>query len=265
MGACKVLWLDKYERYARVAPGLFALLPVVVTVTALGYRQVPVVSGVASLLSFVGGPVLLADTVRQFGQRAQDKLWSVWGGAPTTSALRLRENSSNSVQRDMWRKAAEKVSGIKLASRAVETKNPLKADEAIEAAVARLRQETRGKQQFDLLQAENRSYGFGRNLYGIRWLGRFVAFAGMLVIAGFMTWGLLHNRHASVPTADVLGLLINGVIMLLWFTLPSAKRVRVAGDKYAHQLLYAAVSLADDSASTATGESPDMGTGGQPG
>jgi hypothetical protein len=60
----KVLWLDKYERYARVAPGLFALLPVVITVIALGYRQVPVVSGVASMLSLAGGPVLLADTVR---------------------------------------------------------------------------------------------------------------------------------------------------------------------------------------------------------
>jgi hypothetical protein len=262
-----MLWLDKYERYARVAPGLFALLPVVVTVIALGYRQVPVVSGVASLLSLAGGPVLLADTVRQFGQRAQDRLWSKWGGAPTTLALRLRENPSNSIQRDMWRKAAEKVSGITLVSRAVEAKNPNKADEAIDAAVARLRQVTRGEQQFTLLQAENRSYGFQRNLYGIRWIGRLVALAGMLVIAGFMAWGLTHNRHASVPTADILGLLLNGAVLLIWFALPSAKRVRVAGDKYAHQLLHAAVSIAEGSASntTGTGESGDAGTGSQAG
>jgi len=248
-----VLWLDKYERYTRVAPGLFAVLPVVITVTALGYRQVPVVSVAVSLLSLAGGPVLLADTVRQFGQQAQDRLWSKWGGAPTTQALRLRENSSNTVQRDMWRSAIEKVSGVTLVSRAVETKNPHKADEAIEAAVARLRELTRGEPQFLLLQAENRSYGFQRNFYGIRWLGRQVAFLGMLVIAGFMTWGLLHNRHAGVPTADVLGLLLNGAIMLAWFTLPSPKRVRVAGDKYAHQLLHAAVSLAEGNATAATG------------
>jgi hypothetical protein len=153
----------------------------------------------------------------------------------------------------MWRGAIEKVSGVTLVSRAVETKNPHKADEAIEAAVARLRELTRGEPQFLLLQAENRSYGFQRNFYGIRWLGRLVAFLGMLVIAGFMTWGLLHNRHAGVPTADVLGLLLNGAILLAWFALPSPKRVRVAGDKYAHQLLHAAVSLADGDATPATG------------
>jgi hypothetical protein len=87
----------------------------------------------------------------------------------------------------MWRKAAEKVSGVTLASRATEARNPQKADEAIDAAVARLRQVTRGEQQFTLLQAENRSYGFQRNFYGIRWIGRLVALAGILVIAGFMT------------------------------------------------------------------------------
>jgi hypothetical protein len=246
-----VLWLDKYERYARVAHGLFAVLPVVITVTALGYRQVPVVSVAVSLLSLAGGPVLLADTVRQFGQRAQDKLWNDWGGAPTTLALRLLENSSNTVQRDIWRSAIEKVSGVTLVSRVVETKNHRKADDAIEAAVARLRELTRGEHKFPLLQAENRSYGFQRNFYGIRWLGRLIAFLGMLVIAGFMTWGLLHNQHTSVPTADILGLLLNGAILVAWFALPSAKRVRVAGDKYAHQLLHAAVSLADGSATAA--------------
>jgi hypothetical protein len=260
-----VLWLDKYERYARVAPGLFALLPVVITVIALGYRQVPVVSGVASLLSLAGGPVLLADTVRQFGQRVQDALWAEWGGAPTTSALRLRENSSNSIQRDMWRKAAEKVSGVTLASRAVETRNPQKADDAIDAAVARLRQVTRGEQQFTLLQAENRSYGFQRNFYGIRWIGRLIALGGILVIAGFMAWHLWDNPHASVPTADVLGLLLNGTVLVIWFALPSTKRVRVAGDKYAQQLLHAAVSIAEGSASntTGTGEGGGIGTSGQ--
>jgi hypothetical protein len=246
-----VLWLDKYERYARVAPGLFAVLPIVITVTALGYRQVPVVSVAVSLLSLAGGPVLLADTVRQIGQRAQDKLWNEWDGAPTTLALRLRENSSNTVQRDMWRSAIERVSGVTLVSHVVETKNHRKADDAIEAAVARLRELTRGEHKFPLLQAENRSYGFQRNFYGIRWLGRLIAFLGMLVIAGFMTWGLLHNQHTSVPTADILGLLLNGAILVAWFALPSAKRVRVAGDKYAHQLLHAAVSLADGSATAA--------------
>jgi hypothetical protein len=260
-----VLWLDKYERYARIAPGLLALLPLVVTVTALGYRQVPVVSVVVSLLSLAGGPVLLADTVRQFGQRAQDKLWTVWGGPPTTLALRLRETTTNSVQRDIWRSAAEKVSGVTLASRQSESRNPKKADEAIEAAVARLRQVTRGEQHFTLLQAENRSYGFQRNFYGIRWFGRIVAFLGILVIGGFMGWHLSSKGHVSAPTADILGLLLNGAILLGWFILPSADRVKTAGIKYAYQLLHAGVSIAEGVASTEPGEAPATRSDGQTG
>jgi hypothetical protein len=161
----------------------------------------------------------------------------------------------------MWRSAAEKVSGVALVSRAVELRNPQKADEAIEAAVARLRQTTRNEQKFTLLQAENRSYGFQRNFYGIRWVGRLVALAGILVIAGFMGWNLSHNPHSGTPAADILGLLLNGAIIISWFALPSAKRVRVAGDKYAYQLLHAAVTLAEGTDSTApTGNAgPDPG------
>ncbi len=240
-----MLWLDKYERYARVSPGLLALIPIPVTVTTLGFRQAPVISVTASVLSIAGGPVLLADTIRQFGQRTQDKLWAAWGGAPTTLALRLRETTANSVQRDIWRDAAEKVSGIALASRASELRNPKRADEAIETAVARLRQLTWGD-RFVLLQAENRSYGFQRNFCGIRWFGRLVAFTGILVIVGFIGWHLSNSSHAAIPTADVLGLLLNGAILVGWFILPSANRVRIAGEKYAHQLLYAAVNLAEN-------------------
>jgi hypothetical protein len=86
-----LLWLDKYERHARLVPGLLVLLPVGVTVTALGLGQAPVVSAVAGLLSLAGGPVVLADLVRSYGNKAQKNLWTQWHGSPTTLALRMRE------------------------------------------------------------------------------------------------------------------------------------------------------------------------------
>ncbi|HET9874823.1 MAG TPA: hypothetical protein VFQ37_03560, partial [Mycobacterium sp.] len=70
-----MLWLDKYERQARLMPGLLALLPVAITITALGLQNASVVSIAASLVSMAGGPILLSDTVRSFGLRAQRQLW----------------------------------------------------------------------------------------------------------------------------------------------------------------------------------------------
>jgi hypothetical protein len=250
-----MLWLDRYERRARLAPGLLALLPVAVTITALGLRDAPVVSAVVSLLSLAGGPVLLADTVRTFGTKAQEKLWKTWGGSPTTIALRMREPTRNGLQRDRWRSAVEKVADVKLATRRSEQSSPAKADEAIEVAVGRLRELTRGSDpRFLLVQAENRGYGFQRNLYGIRHVGRLLALGGALVMGAYIAWRGATGVHPVVLTADVLGLIANVLILLGWCVLPSASRVRAVGDKYAYQVLQAAVSLASDTPAAAVSE-----------
>jgi hypothetical protein len=241
-----VLWLDKYERQARLVPGLLALLPVAVTVTALGLRQAPVVSAVVSLLSLVGGPVVLADTVRSLGLKTQDYLCASWGGAPTTIALRLRETASNDVQRNIWRRAVQEVTGIQLASARSEAANPGRSDQKIEAAVSRVRELTRDGQRSYMAQAENRGYGYRRNFYAVRNLGRLVALLGLIVILGFVLWPTISGKQSDVQAAYILGALVNATIAAGWYALPSAQRVRQAGDKYAYQLLQAAVTLAAD-------------------
>jgi hypothetical protein len=241
-----VLGLDKYEWQARLVPGMLAIFPVAVTITALGLRHGSVVSVIASLLSLAGGAVFLADVVRRLGVAAQRRLWADWGGAPTTIALRLRQPATNTVQRDIWRAAVEKVSGVRLASFRSESANPEKADQAINTAVSRLRELTRGN-GFYLLQAESRSYGYRRNLYGVRIVGRIVALLGVLSTLGFALWPLIHGHHLDFQSTTVLGLLVNALVVLGWWLLPTSGQVKEAGDKYAHQLLEAAVTLADDS------------------
>lgn len=225
------------------------LLPVAVTVTALGFRSVPVVSIATSLASVAGGPVLLAGTIRGLGLKVQPELWTAWGGSPTMMALRLRANSANEVQRDVWRRAIEQVTGIQLASRRSESANPQGADQKIDVAIGRLRELTRDEQRFALIQAENRGYGFWRNFYAIRHLGRLAALAGTLVIAGLTLWRLESGVHPVIQVASALGLVINALVIVLWLALPSVDRVRVAGDKYAYQLLQGAVSLASEAGS----------------
>ena len=216
------------------------------SVTALGLRQAPVVSVVVSLLSLAGGPILQADIIRSYGLKTQDQLWASWGGAPTTIALRLRETTSNQVQRDIWRKAVQKVTGIQLASTRSESANPARADQKIEAAVSRIRELTRDDQRFYLVQAENRAYGYRRNFYAVRNLGRLVALRGLVVILGFVFWPTISGKHLDVQVAYILGTLVDAVIAAGWYLLPSTQRVRQAGDKYAYQLLQAAVTLSTD-------------------
>ena len=138
-----MLWLDPYERRCRLAPGLLALLPVAVTITALGIKDAPVVSVALSILSLASGPVLIASVVRGKGLAAQDALWSKWGGPPTTRFLRARAASVNVVQRDGWRRAVEVATRISLLSARSENANPKKADDTISVAINKLREISR--------------------------------------------------------------------------------------------------------------------------
>lgn len=238
-----MLWLDAYERRARLAPGLLALLPIAFAVVALGLRKVPAASVAIGVLSAAGGPVLLAGLVRRFGLAAQATLWADWTGPPTAMLLRLREVAPNPQQRDIWRRAVAAVTGITLFPKDREAQDFVAADQAIEVATNRLREMTRNATHFPLVQAENKEYGFQRNLYGFRCGGRIVAAVCVLVILGCLIWQLSSHSDAFQVTSLAVGLIIDALLFVVWLWVPSSAQVRQAGDKYAHQLLHAAITL----------------------
>jgi hypothetical protein len=243
-----MLWLDSYERRCRLAPGLFALLPLTVVVTALGLRHAAVVSVAISVLSLAFGPVLVASVVRKFGYAAQDELWRKWGGAPTTRFLRTREAQPNPVQQDIWRKGVEGATHVTLLSPRAEKGNPKKADDTIAAAIAKVRTMT-DSNAFPKVKAEVRNYGFERNLYGCRVAGRIIATMSVIVIAAAAGWRVADGLHPSVPIAYTLAVIIDVLILITWFVAPSAERTRVVAEQYAHQLLQGAVTLSDAASS----------------
>lgn len=238
-----MLWLDDYERRARLAPGLLALLPVSVALAVLGLSKAPVVVSVLTVLSLAGGPIVLAELVRQQGRKVQETLWVSWGGSPTLQKLRLRQQGQNSLQRETWRNAVSSVTGISLASARSENGNPAKADEAIEVAIGQIRNLTRDGEKFPLVRAENRSYGFHRNVYGIRWTSRVIALVVVLGVLGYMLWLANVEHQAALTLVNVLALAATVVCLVVSWALPSPVRVKNTADRYAYELLQAAVVL----------------------
>ncbi|WP_329548502.1 hypothetical protein OG548_35435 [Streptomyces sp. NBC_01356] len=248
-----MLWLDEYERRARLVPGLLAIFPLAILLSVLSLRQLPTVSYVMGAVAVIGMPVVVADVVRQHGRKAERVLWDSWGGPPTTVWLRLREPSKNEVQRDLWRKAVAEVSGLELLSLRAERANPSRADQTITTAVGQLRDRTRDTERFNLLFNENRNYGFARNLYGIRWIGRSVSLGGILFASAYMTWLSLIRHQDGVTAENLFSVTACSVFFIYWCVWPSAGRVREAANKYAQQLLQSAVTLKDKEPEAATG------------
>ncbi|MEU9388919.1 hypothetical protein AB0D86_02825 [Streptomyces sp. NPDC048324] len=246
-----MLWLDDYERRARLAPGLLALLPISVALAVLGLSKAPVVVSVLTALSLAGGPVVLAELVRHQGRKVQEALWASWGGSPTFQKLRLLQEGQNSLQRETWRKAVSSVTGIELASARSERANPIKADEAIEVAVGQIRNLTRDETKFPLVRAENRGYGFHRNLYGIRWTGRTTAFLVVLGVIAYMLWLANVEHQHALTVVNVLALLATVACLVIWCVLPSKVRMKNAAERYAYELLQGAVVLAAEKTAAA--------------
>lgn len=239
-----MVWLDDYERRARLVPGLLALSPIAIVILCLGLRANPLIAGVASLLTAIGGPVVLAGYVRARGLSVQTNLFKSWGGAPTLQRLLLSVESSNPAMRDARRHAIESMTGRRLPTLTEERDDRAQADQQVEAAVAELRTKTRNTTDFPLVFAENRNYGFERNLYGMRSLGIWSASIALISV------GVIGSIAIYRPIGDhafklgiVFGLFCLAAILVYWLRAPTEKAVRAAGERYAEELLTASLVL----------------------
>jgi hypothetical protein len=233
---------DEYNRKARLTPGLLAVVPIAFLVVTLGWKKYPAVALATGIIGGAGAAYLLAILVRHMGRRVEPRLWASWGGPPTTALLRTRTATDNEVRRDSWRAAVEAITGVSLLSATQERDDPAKADETIEAAVSQVLHLGQDA-NYPIVRAENIQYGFERNFYGLRWVGRAVATACVAVLAASIAFGPVKLGGEAVSTgAVVAGVVIDALFCVAWFTLPSENRAKLAAERYAKQLLQAVVA-----------------------
>lgn len=224
--------LDKYERRARLTPGLLLTAPVVVIALSIGLATNPVVSVAIGLITAGVGGYLLSLLVAASGRRIQADLWESWGGPPTVQLLRARSTVSTKAQNTVWRSAVEALTGIGLLNARQEASNAAKADELIGAAIGQVRhlgQDAR----YPLVAAENAQYGLERNLFGSRWVGRILSVLGTSIVA----FALLVEPAPNVQL--LVALVAEAALVLVWVFVPSRERARSAAFRYAEQLLHA--------------------------
>jgi hypothetical protein len=234
------LKLDDYEMRARLMPGLLALLPIDVAALALGLRSLPVIVTIASLIVAVGGTAILASVLRERGKQLEADLIREWSGPPTTELLRIRDGAD---PRRLRRRALiEAILSLKLPTREEEENDSASTDVMYGAATAELRERTRDKTRFPIVYAENRNYGFERNLLAMRPIGLFCSAATAALLFGVaLVAVVLHRDGLIVDSAIGAGTTLLLFVGWLWY--PSRHRVRTAAELYADRLLDAAAIL----------------------
>lgn len=231
---------DPYERKARVTPGLFVLLPILIPLICVYGPKHIILTSVVGLLGTSGVIYGLANIVRGRGKALEERLVNKWGGLPTTLALRHRDAFFDSVTKKRYHLDIANKLGIAMPTYEEEAADSQKADDAYMAAARRLRELTRGDKQ--LLLKENIAYGFHRNMLAMKAVGLITSSCGFiygLVIAKALVFKPLTfaaENLADPGLASGLTLAVSLVFVLAWSIYFNEDNVRRIGFVYAERL-----------------------------
>ena len=229
--------LDKYVLFARVGPIAIVALALFLAVSAwIPFSQWPV-KLVSSSAFFGIGAFVLAQLTRDAGKRLEPALWASWGGPPSVRFLRHCDPTIAAGSKTaMHRRLIELAIVDRMPNEEEERRDPDAADVIYRTCSDWLRREAmrlKAKAPFDVVHSENISYGFRRNLLGIRTYGLIVVVATVLIAVGAFWSG----RRPYIESAAILLL---GLYFLLCVNAGAVKRT---ADEYAKRLLDGLQSL----------------------
>ena len=236
---------DPYDRKARLAPALLALVPVLVLLVARYGKEVTVGSAIMSVLVSCGVLFFLARVARNAGKSVQDRMWKSWGGTPTIGYLRHADSRIDKITKDRYHSVLAKGIGRSFPSAEQEAADPSVADQYYQSGTRWLIEQTRDPKKYAHLLKENIAYGFHRNLLGLRPVGILLASA---VLAAALFWsGIVDfdtpyahvERISSLNFQQMAALLFAAASLAAWCVCVTESSVERASAAYSERLLQA--------------------------
>jgi hypothetical protein len=229
--------VDRYTLGARVLPIVVVALPLLLAISAwIPFGQWPLklaAGGVlVSLVAFV-----LSQIARDAGKNIEQPLWDVWGGPPTVRMLRHSDETFGSgTKAKVHRRLVELQVVKRIPTREEEQKGSESADAVYRICSDWLRNKAlqlKAHTPFDVIHHENISYGYRRNLLGIRTAGLVIVAVALTIIAS----AFLYGRQPFIELAVVAVMLAHLVFAV---TQASLKR---SADNYSERLLNAVEAI----------------------
>lgn len=240
---------DKYTRQARLKPSLLVLLPALVTIAVWFPKVWTVLGGLAAIVTACGLTFILAELARYQGRKIEATIIESNGGKFTTIFLRHRDPTISSSTKKSYHALLKKKSKRALPTMQEEQADPLSADDLYRGVTDWLLEATRSEKRFPLVQVENISYGFRRNLLGLK-------VPAVLLLVLCLAGNILRTDRAfhTDETRFWAGVAISiamAAALLVWVFVIQQAFVEDAGRTYAVRLL-AQCDLLQDKVSTKT-------------
>ena len=237
MWTALVSYFDTYSLLARLQPALLALLPAFVTAAVWVPGLFDRATVVISVAAACGLVAFLAHVSRARGRKVQPCLYVKWGGEPTTRWLSHDDGRLDPLTKARYHLFLERyVDRWKAPTPEDETSDPAAAQMAYESAVRWLREKTRNGPGSRLVFKENVSYGFRRNLYGLKSIGLLLAVCSVTVNA-LAVWNSGFSDLEQVPPEVTASTVFSLLAVAGWIWIVRVQWVKDAGDGYARALL----------------------------
>lgn len=235
--------IDSYNRQARIYPVLLSISPILVVAVAC-LSQLPTVRATAMMVAGVtsfGVVYLLSELGRSLGKGREAKMQARWGPKPAVQMLRQIDGQLARPTKERYRLfLAEHALNEPLPDEESEKRNPGAADEIYESMVQWLREQCRGP-TFGLVEKESASYGFRRNMYGLKPIGVVTSIVSTAVVAFVIGTSVPWDRDGLELANVDQGLLLAGTFSLstlaFWLVVVRASWVRESATQYATALL----------------------------
>jgi hypothetical protein len=235
------LELDTYSRKARLMPVLLLFLPIGLTIAGWPGTTLGPWGPLMGLFTPFGLMSLLPHLGRDMGKKKEPKLYGQWGGKPTVRFLRHADSGINSVTKALYHLKLEKMlPDLRVPTPEMEAAEPDKADGIYEAYGNYLIARTRDSKVYQLLFAENVSYGFRRNLWAMRPVGITIALIGLFACAGKL---IADAGQGAMSMLLIVATTLNAVLLVLWVVRIKSEWVRLAAEEYAKRLLETLTTL----------------------
>jgi len=229
--------LDAYTVKARYYPAMLATIPGLAALAILiSWSKF----GLTTVVASAAIPMLIyasADIARRLGKRIEDEIYRKAGGKPSVTMLRYGDSTLDTESKAEYRKFLSTKINRPVPTEDQEKVDPTAGDTFYERGGAWLRENTRNVKKFGVLFAENITYGFRRNLFGLKWPALALNIV-LVALCGFFLYRQMPIDTENDTTLRLLVVVVLAFIHSLYMLFGvSRQSVINAGRMYARQLI----------------------------
>ncbi|MDM0008382.1 hypothetical protein QTI51_26660 [Variovorax sp. J22G73] len=210
-------FFDAYSIRARLFPAIVAAAPALAALALLiSWKSF----GLSNIVASLGVLVLLyaiADFARARGRAIEERLFSEHGGKPSITMFRRIDDTIDAGSKDRYRTFLATKLNMAPPSPGDELVDPAASDAFYWQCGNWLRESTRDAKAFPILFGENVTYGFRRNLYGVKWLALSLNLI-IVALSAFILWRMGWNIEAPMRNKTLVVLVVaaaHAIYMLL--------------------------------------------------